>query len=730
MIDELNYTKQTDSAVCELSIDEIIAGLTLTPAKAEISNPGTNDLSQELMIKRSFHEPSLSEKDQERIRELRAITDSIQTKIIRRASFVEKPDYKIKYKYELNDQQLNAVVTNDRPLLVIAGAGSGKTRVITYKVAYLVENGISPNEILLLTFTRKAADEMLGRVETLLADSTVGNVLGGTFHSFANYALRRYASIIGISNNFTIIDTEDTADIIDLLKIELGITGRKEGPAFPRKGKVQEIISRSRNLEIPIAKVIEDFFDENLLYTKEIETLYMAVQKYKLASNLYDYDDLMEVLRDSLRDNDRFRGKIQETIKYILVDEYQDTNNIQREIVELLAGEHGIVTVVGDDSQSIYGFRGANFENILRFPHTFPNCGVVMLEQNYRSDQGILNFCNGVIAKARFGFRKSLHSSRDTGKNPTLQRFADGQHEAAFIVDKMLEIRNNDLEFSDFAVLTRASWQSNFVQAELEKRGIPYKVVGGIKFSERRHIRDIMGLIKITQNPLDAVAWHRVLSLIEGIGQVRAKAIVHNIHKNKGVIDFAGFSKRKYYPELKKLQDVLNEIIGNDFSVARTVEVLLNYYRPILKQIEDDFELRNKDLDVFQTIVSNYHDIEQLLSDFALEPPSSSYQDRNEPLKEPDEKPVTVSTIHSAKGLEWHTVFLPFALDGLIPSVKALHKIEDLEEERRLFYVACSRAMENLFISMPSYVPSWAATFTLPSRFIYDVDEEHYEVIE
>ncbi|MBE0662574.1 MAG: ATP-dependent helicase [Bacteroidales bacterium] len=729
MRNELNYPGQTDSTVCHSSIDEMIARFALALPKENGTEIGATELNEELKNKGRFIEPELSDECLDKIIELKAIAEGIGEKIIEHAPFTEKPEFKIKYQKELNHQQLTAVTTTDRPMLVIAGAGSGKTRVITYKVAYLIENGVPPSEILLLTFTRKAADEMLGRVESLLTETAVGNVLGGTFHRFANYALRRWAYLIGIPNNFTIIDTEDTADIIDLVKKELGITGMKDGPAFPRKGKIQKIISRARNLERSVKDVITEFFDENLDYVEEIEILDQAQQKYKAMSNLLDYDDLMLVLRDKLRDNEEFRSRIQQSIKYVLVDEYQDTNNAQREIVELLAGENGKVTVVGDDSQSIYGFRGANFENILRFPQSFPSCGIVMMEQNYRSDQGILNFCNDVISNARLGFKKKLFAERDTGKKPIVRRFADGQDEAEFIVDTMLELRENELDYEDFAVLTRASWHSNYVQAELQKRGIPYIVVGGIKFSERRHVKDLMAMIKITENSLDALSWHRILKLIEGIGEFKAREIVDQIHQNKGVIELSRFSKRMYYPELERLQATLNQVIEGNFTVSRTVEIMINYYKPILKQIEDDYASRNKDLDIFAIIAGKYDDMRKFLTDFALDPPSNRYQDENTPMTEPDEKPMVISTIHSAKGLEWHTVFLPFALDGLIPSIKALETIEKLEEERRLFYVACSRAMENLYITMPAYVPVYGAVFTLPTRFLYDVEESHYEVL-
>jgi len=687
------------------TIKEIIEGLTFNISSETPSSKTYSD--QNILCKADDYEQlDIDDDTNFNIKELKRITDSIDSRLITTNERKLKRTFKIDYAKELNSQQFAAVTELDYPLLVIAGAGSGKTRVITYKVSYLIENGIDPSEILLLTFTRKAANEMLERVQKLLGDKSISKVLGGTFHGFSNSILRKYGKLIGVPNNFTIIDTEDSKDIIDLLKTELNIHGKKNGRPFPTKNRIQEIISKSRNLELPINTIINSFFSEDKEFIKEIELINKALSAYKKASNLFDYDDLIEVLRNNLKENEIFRKKLQNSIKYILVDEYQDTNNIQREIVEYIAGDKGKLTVVGDDFQSIYAFRGANFENILRFPQSFPNCKVVKLEENYRSEQGILNFTNEIIYNAKIGFKKKLFSRRYAGRKPIIKKFPDASKEAEYIVEKVIKIRADNLEYSDFAILTRASWHSNFVQAELTKRSIPYIVVGGIKFSERRHIKDIISFLKIIINPLDAVAWHRILQLIQGIGKVRAKEIVQEIHSNGGRIIFDKFSKRKYYTELSELEQQFKKVLGKDFLPAEIIDTFLEFYKPLLKQIEDNYNIRIKDLEVFATIASKYSDLEKFLSDFTLEPPSNRYQDANTPIIRSDEKPLVVSTIHSAKGLEWHTVFIPFALDGLLPSVKSLNTIQELEEERRLFYVACTRAKENLFITMPHFIAS------------------------
>ena len=725
--DKPDHTPQQEND-SDSFLDDIISGLTFPSLNQPQDDIPVVNLKEELEEDGVFPVIKIGDEQQEKIRELQAISASIEKKIISADNLSLPKGLKVNYAQELNPQQLAAVVTTDRPLLVIAGAGSGKTRVITYKVSYLIEQGEIPNEILLLTFTKKAAEEMLVRVQGLLADKSIKNVIGGTFHSFANNVLRRYGALIGIASNFSIIDTKDSEDIIDLLKTELKLPANKKSSPFPRKSKVQDIISKAKNLERSVTEIIEKYFEENTDHIPAINTIHRAYERYKKVSNLMDYDDLMIVLRDNLRDNEYFRQKLQSTIKHILVDEYQDTNNAQREIVEHLAGDNGRVTVVGDDCQSIYAFRGANFENILRFPQNFPNCGVVKIEENYRSEQGILDFINDVISHAQIGFQKRLFTQRHTGKKPTIKRFADGQDEAEYIVDKLLEIRNNEMDYSDFAVLTRASWHSNFVQIELTKRQIPYIVVGGIKFSEKRHIKDIIAFIKIILNPLDAVSWHRVLQLIEGVGKIRAKEIVDAIHKNSGKIDFSSFSVRKYYNDLQQLEGFLNKCINSSMSVPQMVQEIIDFYAPILQQVEDDYQVRMKDLEVLAVIAGKYGDLERFVTEFTLNPPSNRYQDRTTPMTEPDERPVIVSTIHSAKGLEWHTVFLPYALDGLMPSVKNINNVEELEEERRIFYVASSRAKENLFITMPAYIPTYDGVLTKPSRFIYDVDKDHYVV--
>ncbi len=639
----------------------------------------------------------------------------------------EEQAFKIDYKNSLNPAQYAAATTINGPLLVIAGAGSGKTRTVTYRVSYMLEKGIPPEQILLLTFTRKAAGEMIKRTQHLLQDDSASRVMSGTYHAFANYCMRYYATLMQVAPNFTIVDQVDGQDIIDLIRGELKFTKRSR--AFPKKGRVQKIFSKMRNCGMSVVEVVEKDFSGLKEFIPDLEKLFKVFQLYKQRNNIYDYDDLMEVLRNSLRDNIPFRRKVQERFKYIMVDEFQDSNLVQKDIVDLIAEQHQNVMVVGDDAQSIYAFRGANFENILTFPETYPKCKVVKVEQNYRSNQDLLNFTNSIIDKAVLGYKKRLYSDNENQFLPLGARFYDIQEEATFIVDKVLELREKNVSLDDMAVLYRSSFHGNAIQAELIKRSIPYIVVGGIKFVERRHVKDMVAYLRIILNPYDAVAWTRILKLIAGVGKVTASKIIAAIQENNGQIEVAKLSKRKYSDDLLDLQEVLQSAGATGLSLPERIDILAEYYEPLLKLYEDNVRTRMKDVEVLRQLATKYNELDKFLSDFALDPPSNKYQDQNTPLiDESEEAPLTLSTIHSSKGLEWYAVFVPHLLDGVFPSSRALKSIYELEEERRLFYVACSRAKEQLYLTMPSKLSNWEETFTRPSRFLIEVDSATYRV--
>ncbi len=699
-----------------------IERLNNTPVQSSNKGLGAIDITD-------YEEIEIDESTHDKVSELKEIAKRYElSNAVLEIPEEYKPDQlKINYLQELNKRQCIAAVSTKGACLVIAGAGSGKTRIIVYRVSYLLEQGVNPQEILLLTFTRKAAREMLDRVEKLLQNNAADKIPGGTFHAFANYTLRKYANLLGISSNFTIIDSEDSADAIDLIKTELGF--HKSIKKFPKKNRLQEIYSSARNRMISIREVIENDFTGLIDYIKEIELVYEGFKRYKAISNIFDYDDLMDVFHHHLKTNSHFRKRLQDSYKYVLVDEFQDTNIVQKEIVDFIAGGYKNIMVVGDDTQSIYAFRGANFENILRFPQTYPDCKIIKIEQNYRSNQGILNFTNSIIETAKIGYQKKLYSENKSEWKPIVKKFYSQIEEAEFIVDRILELREKGIELNQMAVLSRAMWHGNFVQTELLRRGIPYIVVGGIKFTERRHIKDLIAFLRILVNPSDAVAWHRILKLLPGIGRVTASNIIKAIRIDNGVISFEDFSKRVFFAELKKLANVLNAANNEEKSVSTKIEYIKEYYAPILESKEYDFNIRLNDIKVFIELAEKYNEISKFLSDFALDPPSNKFQDKGTPLiDEGEDKPLVLSTVHSAKGLEWYAVFIPFALDGLFPSVRALKKFEELEEERRLFYVACSRAKEQLYITMPSYVSSYNAFFSYPSRFLAEIDKGLYVV--
>ncbi len=488
----------------------------------------------------SYEQPPITDYIKDKIERLKSITASIEQKsVLPVKTTLEKSNFKIDYKNSLNEMQYLAATTIDGPLLVIAGAGSGKTRAIIYRVAYLLENGISPQNILLLTFTRKASNEMLARTSALLNDMRCQKVMGGTFHSFANHLLRRYAKLLGLLPNFSIIDTADSEDIIGLIRHKLNF--KKRSRAFPRKNQIQTIISKSRNCNATISLIIHREFGGLEEFTGDINLINKAYSEYKAGNNLLDFDDLMEVLKDSLKNNPDFRQSVQNLFSHVMVDEFQDTNNTQKEIVDLIAESHQNIMIVGDDSQSIYSFRGANFENILRFPEKYSACKIIKIEQNYRSNQGILDFANSITDNATIGYRKELFTINHKIFRPIVKKCYHQEDEAKYMVSEILELRKLNIPLNEIAVLYRASWHGNYIQLELLRRNIPYVVYGGIRFVERRHVKDIIAYLRIILNPSDAISWNRVLKLIPGVGNKTANDILEHLQKNNGNITFERF---------------------------------------------------------------------------------------------------------------------------------------------------------------------------------------------
>jgi len=634
----------------------------------------------------------------------------------------EESNFEIDYKNELNPAQFEAVSSVNGAYLVIAGAGTGKTRTLVYRVARLVEMGVDPQSILLLTFTRKAAREMMNRAAILL-DNRCSKINGGTFHSFANLTLRKFHKLIGIDSGFTILDQGDSEDVINLIRAQLDLVKLKK--RFPNKQTINKILSLSVNSGKPVEEIVSEeypHFAEHIDKIKEIGRIYTT---YKKESQLLDYDDLLVYLRDFLQDPIKSQT-LTRSIQFVMVDEYQDTNKLQADIVTGLAKHNNNIMVVGDDSQSIYSFRGANFKNIMNFPKLFSNVKVIMLEENYRSTQEVLDLGNHIIETAIEKYPKELFTRKTGGELPAIISATTENMQSRFIVDRVLELREENVSLNDIAVLFRSSFSSFDLEIELNKANIPYQKFGGMKFIETAHVKDVLAFLRIAENPKDIVSWYRVLLLHEGVGPKRAQDLLAKITANELNI--------KSHPE-KTLEKSVKENIFNLFLCLHRIhtsrqlpteisEIVMDYYEPLFRAKYDDFNKRKKDLEIFINITENYKNLTTLLADMALEPPTESVADIGEEDK--DDEYLTLSTIHSAKGLEWHSVFIIHAVEGFFPSSMSYAKIETLEEERRLMYVAATRAKQNLYITYPMNIFDRHNGMTLskPSRFIAEISEE------
>ena len=634
--------------------------------------------------------------------------------------------FRIAYKKELNPSQFQAVNITKGPLLVIAGAGSGKTRTLTYRVARLVEEGISPSAILLLTFTRKASQEMLKRASQLL-DHRCEGVAGGTFHSFAYSILRKYASRIGFNHGFSIIDRSDSENLISMLRKEM--KGVSRSGSLPRKQTLANIFSRAVNKNLSIEDIIFEDYPHFSRHLETIHTISNGYRKQKAAHNFFDYDDLLIYLEVLLKDHPDVREKICSTYHYLMVDEYQDTNKIQAEIVGLLARNNNVM-VVGDDSQSIYAFRGANVENIMKFPEKFPGTRIIRLEENYRSVQPILKLTNVIIDRAKQKYSKTLFTRKSGGSLPLLVNAGSENNQSQFVVERIQTLNRNGVPLNQIAVLFRASFHSFDLEIELNREGIPFVKVGGFKFIESAHIKDVLSHVRVLFNPYDRLSWYRILLLLDNIGPKTALDIFETISAEQS--GYAGLFKKKLSSKqsksLERLKKFFSSIDPSEMSVVRLGEAVVKYYTPILQNKYDDHPKRAKDLEHLMTIMERYDNLEHFLADMALEPPNTSSRDGFFVDRSDDDR-LILSTIHSAKGLEWHTVFIIWALDGRFPSIHAVHDEKALEEELRLIYVAATRAKERLFFTYPGTVYDKTSGMVLsrPCRFLDDIPDDILE---
>ncbi len=650
-----------------------------------------------------------------------------------------RPHFLLDYEGELNPQQLAVVKAAGGPILVIAGAGSGKTRVVTYRVAYLIESGVDPASILLVTFTNKAAREMLHRVGLLVpgAGEVGGRVWGGTFHHIGNRILRRHAPLVGYQPNYTILDREDAKSLMEACITDLKINPK--GSRFPKGEVLEDLLGLAINRRRPIDDLVLErypFFYELL---DDIRAVTERYRKRKRELNAMDFDDLLFYWEALLREHPEVRARYGEQFQHVLVDEYQDTNLIQADIVDLLAGRHKNLMVVGDDSQSIYSFRGANFANILSFPERYPEARVFKLELNYRSTPQILQLANVSIMQNRYQFPKELQTVRPAGAMPSLFPAQDVMEQASFVAERVAEIHEGGTPLSQIAVLYRAHYHSMELQMELTRRGIPFEVRSGLRFFEQAHIKDVGAYLKIICNPLDELAWKRALQLYPRIGKATAEKIWRMISSGASDPRMAVDAKevvqripggvqenwRLFSRTLARLRDPK---MTSD--PAGMIELVLKEgYEAYLQSRYPNYESRTDDLRQLAAFAGQYSSCQDFLSELAL---LTSMEGETTPVRGRDENgTVKLSSVHQAKGLEWSVVFIIWLAEGRFPSLRSLSESggEGEEEERRLFYVAVTRARDELYLCYPRFAPDRGGREMIqrPSRFISELSGKGYE---
>lgn len=637
--------------------------------------------------------------------------------------------YRIRYEEELNSAQLRAVMHQEGAALVIAGAGTGKTRTLVYRVARLVEDGVPPETILLLTFTRKAAREMLRRA-ALLLDGRCERVAGGTFHSFAHSVLRRFGTALRLPENFTVLDQPDAEDVLNLVRAEFAPEHR--GERFPRKQTLYAVYSASVNRCLPVSEILQQEYPHFVHLSEELERLFETYRRYKRQHGLLDYDDLLLFCLELLEEHPTARQRLHTQFRFVMVDEYQDTNRLQHRLSLLLAGPDENILAVGDDAQCIYSFRGADFRNILEFPKAFRQCTLITLEENYRSTQPVLDFANAILSRAVYGYQKRLVSRQPEGPRPALIRAEDERQQSLFVVQQVLELREQGIPLSEMAVLARAAHLFFDLEIELSRAGIPYRKFGGMKFTETAHVKDLLALARIVDNSSDSISWYRVALLLEGVGPRTARRIVEAVRDGllrwedansmEALLLGAPASVRA---RLTELWELLRELALRSVPLPELMRRLAIYYMPLLQCRYDDYHKRWKDIEAVLLLAERYRSLQEFLADLALEPPTESMVEAAVPDMQ-EEAPLTLSTVHSAKGLEWSAVFLIWMTDGRFPVGWAYESLEALEEERRLFYVACTRSKRCLYVLYPVRALDSESGWVLskPSPFWAELEHE------
>jgi DNA helicase-2/ATP-dependent DNA helicase PcrA len=651
----------------------------------------------------------------------------------------------IDYAKELNPQQLAAVQAEPGPILVIAGAGSGKTRTLTYRVAWLIENGLPPDRLLLLTFTNKAAREMLDRA-TALFPVDCGRIWGGTFHSVANRILRRHAKGLGYEPNYAILDREDSKDLLAACIPDAGVDVKER--RFPKPDVVIEILSLRANTGRPIGEIVArqyPWFEEVLPDLERVAKLYA---ERKRQGNGMDYDDLLLNLLRLLEENAEAAELYGRQFLSILVDEFQDTNRLQSDIVDRLAARHRNVMVVGDDAQSIYSWRGANFRNIMEFPKRYPGARVFKIEQNYRSTPQILTLANHAIAANTQQFHKELQATRKDGPVPQLVPVFNASEQAAFVAGQVLELRDQGVDLREMAVLYRSHYQSMELQMEFTRRNIPFAITSGLRFFEQAHVKDVAAYLKFAVNPRDELAFKRLARMLPKVGSATAAKLwarlLPSLPHAGGAPELmptplgatlasasAAVPKAAHKP-WQQFAETMAQLSDPALFAdpARMIRMVLDSgYEDHLKASFDNYLARRDDLTQLGSYAARFKDASAFLSDLAL---LSNVESEDAGVQPRDDECVRLSTVHQAKGQEFDVVFIITLNDGAFPNSRALELPEGEEEERRLFYVAVTRARDELYLCFPQVrLGNYSGdTFQKPSRFLSEIPATLYEEVK
>jgi len=665
--------------------------------------------------------------------------------------FTPATQLNIDYPRELNEQQLAAVTAPPGPALVIAGAGSGKTRTLTYRVAYLIEQGIPPDRILLLTFTNKAAGEMMRRVSDLLGHE-LRALWGGTFHSIGARVLRLHADALGYQKDFTILDRDDAKDLIKACMADAKID--KQDKHFPKPDVLNEIFSLAANTHRTVAELVDGQFSYFAPFAEEIADQQKRYLARKRATNGMDFDDLLALWLKLLQEHADIREHYRRRFQFILVDEYQDTNQLQGDLIDLLAARHHNVTVVGDDAQSIYAWRGANFANILNFPQRYPGAKVFKIETNYRSTPEILSVANAAIAANVKQFAKELAPARKSGVKPALVQCHDANQQAQFIAQRAMELREEGTSLNHLCVLYRSHFHALELQLELTRRQIPFSITSGLRFFEQAHIKDATAYLKFVANPRDEVSFKRLVQLLDGVGAKGAEKLFQSFSRQiadrKSQLEAAqpaadlaplptansqpaslaaalqacakAVPKKAAVPWAQFVTTISQlEAESTRRNAAKMLRLVMDAgYDDYLKETYDNYARRLEEIQQLAEFAFQFGSVEEFLTQLALLTNVEAEEDPTD-----DTEKIKLSTIHQAKGLEFDVVFVIMLCDGLFPSARATESTDGEEEERRLFYVAITRAKNELYLTYPNMRGGFGAsgmdTYQSPSRFLAEI---------